>query len=194
MDARMFRAVNRFADRTTWAHDTVRTYATSGIALYAVLLLVGWWQARQDDDLGGVASVVSAGAAALAALGLAQVVGHVVGRARAATAMPATPLLVARTADFSFPSDHATAVGAVAVGLLLARRSLGLVACVAAVAMAFARVYVGAHYPGDVVAGLALGGVTAVLVRAIAARPLVWVLERVRASPAGPLVARRAER
>src|SRR2546428_463519 len=78
--------------------------------------------------------------------------------------MTSAHVLVARTTDFSFPGDHATAVGAVAVGLLLTRRRLGIVMAAFAVLMAFARVYVGAHYPGDVVAGLALGGVTAFVV------------------------------
>ena len=48
---------------------------------------------------------------------------------------------------------------AVAVGLFFVDRSASASrATVAAVVMAFTRVYVGAHYPGDVLAGLALGG------------------------------------
>ncbi|MEP7113735.1 MAG: phosphatase PAP2 family protein [Ilumatobacteraceae bacterium] len=75
--------------------------------------------------------------------------------------MCAVHVLVDRTTDFSFPSDHATAVGAVAAGLLLANQRWGIIAAVLAVAMAFTRVYVGAHYPGDVAAGLILGAAVA---------------------------------
>ncbi|GAC1361611.1 MAG: hypothetical protein NVSMB32_00820 [Actinomycetota bacterium] len=57
-------------------------------------------------------------------------------------------LLLARTGDFSFPSDHAAVAGAVATALFLVDRRIGLVAAILALAMAFARVYVGAHYPG----------------------------------------------
>jgi membrane-associated phospholipid phosphatase len=46
---------------------------------------------------------------------------------------------------------------AVVFGAMLISRRLGWVAVVMAVVMAFARVYVGAHFPLDVVAGLAVG-------------------------------------
>ena len=75
--------------------------------------------------------------------------------------MAGVQLLVDKTTDFSFPSDHATAAGAVAVGLVLTNRRWGIFAGVLAVVMAFTRVYVGAHYPADVLAGLALGGAVA---------------------------------
>ena len=71
-------------------------------------------------------------------------------------------LLLDKSTDFSLPSDHATAAAqSVAVGSLFANRRWGIVATCLAIVMAFTRVYVGAHYPGDVRAGLALGRVVA---------------------------------
>lgn len=172
LDARLFRAVNRLADRTTWAHGAVIGYAKYGIALFAVLLLVGWWGARAHGNLDQMARLLWAGAAALVAVGLNQLVGSAVDRARPTTAMPTMHLLISRTGDFSFPSDHAVVAGAVAAGLVLAHRRLGTVAVALALLMAVARVYVGAHYPGDVLAGLALGGLVAV-VGALAGTPLL---------------------
>jgi membrane-associated phospholipid phosphatase len=55
--------------------------------------------------------------------------------------------------------------GAVAAGSWLASRALGAIAAVAAVLMAFARVYVGVHYPWDVAAGLVFGALVALLGR-----------------------------
>ena len=69
--------------------------------------------------------------------------------------------LIAATTDPAFPSDHAVMAGAAAAGLWLVSRRLGLVATAAAVLMAAARVYVGAHWPGDVLVGLVLGAAVA---------------------------------
>ena len=65
--------------------------------------------------------------------------------------------LVARSADGSFPSDHAAAAVAIAIVLFLTHRRLGAIALLVAGLVCLARVYVGAHYPGDVVAGAAVG-------------------------------------
>ncbi|MGW4124838.1 phosphatase PAP2 family protein [Nocardia sp. NPDC004711] len=74
--------------------------------------------------------------------------------------------------DAGFPSDHTVMAGAAAAGLWLVHRRLAVLAAVAAVVMAFARVYIAAHYPQDVLAGLALGAAVS-LVGFYLARPLV---------------------
>ena len=163
MDSRLYRWINRLADRTGWAHGLFKANAGFGIAIFAVLLLVSYLDGRNRDDLTAVAASVWAAAAALAALGIGQLIGGAVDRSRPYETMTNVHLLVDKTKDFSFPSDHATVAGAVAVGLLFANRRWGVVASVLAVLMVFTRVYVGAHYPGDVVAGLALGGVVAAI-------------------------------
>jgi undecaprenyl-diphosphatase len=191
MDASLYRAINRLAARTGWAHPLFIAYAKYGVLVFAVLLLAGWWLARSHTDIDAVAAVVWAGAGAVVALGFGQLLGHAVDRARPYAVMPTAHVLITRTSDFSFPSDHATAVGAVAAGLWLANRRLGLLAAGLGVAMAFARVYVGAHYPGDVAAGLVLGAVTVVALQPVARRVLRPVLARLAESPLRPLVAPR---
>lgn len=165
MDNSFFRCINRLANRTGWAHGIFTSYAKYGIVLFAVLLIVAYLDGRQHDDLRAVAGSVWAVGAALVALGIGQLIGGVIGgviaRARPYETMAGVQLLVDKTTDFSFPSDHATAAGAVAVGLVLTNRRWGIFAGVLAVVMAFTRVYVGAHYPADVLAGLALGGAVA---------------------------------
>jgi undecaprenyl-diphosphatase len=77
-------------------------------------------------------------------------------RPRPSAAVPeADPLM--RAGGWSFPSGHAATAFAGAVALTYLWRRWAPAFFVLAVAIAFSRVYVGVHYPGDVLAGAALG-------------------------------------
>jgi len=104
LDARLFRAVNRLADRTSWAHGPIVAYAKVGVVAFAVLLMVGWWQARSQGDVDRMAGLLWAGVGTLIAVALNQIVGSVVARARPYNAMPNVHLLISKTTDFSFPA------------------------------------------------------------------------------------------
>ena len=188
MDQRIFRWINRLADHTGWAHGFFTAYAKYGIVVFAALLLVAYLDGRRVGDLRSIAGSVWAAAAALLALGIGQVVGGAMDRARPYDVMTGVHVLIARTTDFSFPSDHATAVGAVAAGLWISSRRIGIVAAVLAVLMAFARVYVGAHFVSDVVAGLALGAAVALMGQLGIVRLLVRLGNRLNQGGLGPLL------
>ena len=152
-----FRAVNDLARHTSWLHAPARAFAEYGVVVFAALLLLSWWLARRDGDLRQVAAALWAPVGMLIAIGLNQLIGAAVAEPRPYTVLPHALTLVAHSSDFSFPSDHSVMAGAVAAGVLLARRVLGLVTAALAVLMAATRVYVGAHRPLDVVAGLLVG-------------------------------------
>lgn len=57
----------------------------------------------------------------------------------------------------SFPSGHSASAAAFATGVALERPALAAPVVVLAVGVAFSRVYTGVHYPGDVLAGAAIG-------------------------------------
>jgi membrane-associated phospholipid phosphatase len=78
--------------------------------------------------------------------------------------------------------------GAVAAGVWLVSRRLGLLATVAALLMAFTRVYVGAHYPGDVAIGLIFGAVVTLLGYVVLHRVLKLVVSRLARTPARRLL------
>ena len=156
-----FMDVNQFAANTPQLHAPMRLFAQYGVVLFAGMLLVGWWWARRDPDPHKVAAALWAPVGMLVAVGLNQPLVNHFREARPYTVFPHALVLIARSQDYSFPSDHAVMAGAVAAGLLVAHRRLGAVAVLAALLMACARVYVGAHFPLDVVIGLLFGaGVT----------------------------------
>jgi len=178
----LFLRVNDFARTTPWLHAPAVAYAKYGLVVFAALLLVGVWQRRSSGDR-ELAAAVWAGLGTLLAVAVNQPVAALVAERRPYAAHPGVLVLVDRSTDWSFPSDHSVMAGAAAMGLLLVSRRLGAVAAVAALLMAAVRVYVGAHYPDDVVAGLALGAFVAGVGWLLVARPLTWLVHRGRALP-----------
>ena len=199
-----FLDVNGLARHTPALHTPFRLFAEYGVVVFALLLLLSWWLARPtvgERHGRAMAAALWAPVAALVALGLNQPLGNALAEPRPYAVVPHALVLVARTHDFSFPSDHAVMAGAVAAGIWLTNRRLGVVAALLALLMAFTRVYVGAHFPLDVVAGLLVGAVVAVvgwwlvrvplsrLVLAVAGTPL-WPLLSTRRGPAHGVAAR----
>ncbi|MGH2929294.1 MAG: phosphatase PAP2 family protein, partial [Solirubrobacteraceae bacterium] len=87
----------------------------------------------------------------------------------------AVHLFAAHAPDSSFPSDHATASVAIATAILLRRRwEWGAIAAVFAVLLCFGRVALGFHYPTDVLAGAAIGALSAIV---LALHPLRDLLD-----------------
>jgi membrane-associated phospholipid phosphatase len=189
VDEALLREINQFPRATGWLHPAVQAYAGYGIVLFGVLLVAGWWTARRSGDPRTMAAAVCAATATLSAVAVNQPVVAAVARPRPYTSHPDLLVLAHHSGDFSFPSDHATMAGAAAVGLLLVSRLLGAVAVAAAVLMALARVYIAAHYPTDVAAGLLLGGLVAVLLYALAHTMLIRLVTAGARTRLRPLLA-----
>ena len=81
----------------------------------------------------------------------------------------------------SFPSGHASTSFAAATVLALLLPRLAAPLLLLAAAVAYSRLYVGAHYPLDSLGGLAVGAASGLLVVGIARRKAPWLLV------AGPL-------
>ncbi|MFD4988943.1 phosphatase PAP2 family protein [Streptomyces sp. NPDC058374] len=151
-----------------WVDRVVSFAGEYGLVLALVLLtLWTWWRVRRtacrEEAAGAVAAVVWAPLAAGIALLVNIPIRGFVGRPRPAEQHRGVEELVGGKTDFSFVSDHATLAMALAVGLFIAHRRAGLAGIALAALLGFSRVYMGVHYPTDVIGGLALGTAVALL-------------------------------
>lgn len=76
----------------------------------------------------------------------------------------AFPIIISHPLDFSFPSGHTSAAFAAAWVCYAMNRKWGIAMLIFAVVMAFSRLYLGVHYPSDLLVGAALGTTVSLLI------------------------------
>ncbi|MFF5900722.1 phosphatase PAP2 family protein [Streptomyces argenteolus] len=181
----------------TWFDRVMEFVGEFGIMLGLVLAVLWcWWSVRRrgttEDSVTAVAGLVWAPLAAGIALLVNIPIRGFVERPRPFFDHKGLEVLVAGKTDFSFVSDHATMAMAIAVGLFVANRKFGLAAIGLALLEGFCRVYMGVHYPTDVIGGFALGTAVALLLAPLAMMLLTPLVGAVaRAGTAGRLVRSR---
>lgn len=162
MDWRLFTLINGLAGRSA-AVDAVMKIATeTGPYVYAVLLVLAWFLTALPPGAGRReyrVTLLRAALASVLALAVNWFFSAVYYRPRPFVARPGeVRLLLTHAPDSSFPSDHAALGAAVTTGVWPAgRRFLNALFFAWTVLVAISRVFVGHHYPSDVLAGLLIG-------------------------------------
>lgn len=185
-----YRDVTSFAQDTGWLHSAMSAYTTLSIGVLCLMLVYAWWSARRRADRTAMAAVLwtGLGTAVCVAAGLTLKQVFTETRPCLALAPVATVQPCPGPSDYSFPSDHTTIAAALAVGLWLAHRKLGLIAVALTLIEGFSRVYLGQHYPHDVVAALMLSAVIMLLGWLVLRRLLERVIGALESSPLRPVV------
>lgn len=159
IDGGLYLDVTNFARHAPgWFDTLVKYWSAYGIVVFFLLMVVGWWLAKRLPAR-SMAKALCAPVAVVAVYAVNDAIKSVVKEVRPCRQLPHVFHLEACQAptDWAFPSNHTVVAFSAATALFLVARRLGLVAYVLAVLMGASRVYVGAHYPHDVAAGMVVG-------------------------------------
>lgn len=176
------------ADAPNWLDQLIKAWSSLGLGLFAVFMLWAWWQARQADSV-VMARVLASPVVVVFAYVANSVLKSLIQEVRPCQQIAGSVSLETCpvAGDWSFPSNHTVIAFAAATALWFAYRRIGTIALVFAALMGASRVWIGVHYPHDVVIGALVGILVAIPLALLAGRaaPLV---DKLRSSALGPLL------
>ncbi|ACC76182.1 phosphatase PAP2 family protein [Paraburkholderia phymatum] len=156
----LFLTINATTSTPRWQIGVASCVADYVIYLVPLVLAALWLSGNRDSR----EAALRACCVTLLALGFNQIIGL--------AWMHPRPFMIGlghtfveHAPDSSFPSDHGTVFASVALTLLFARvRWAGLLTLVAGLAVAWSRVYIGVHFPFDMLGAALIACVAYVLV------------------------------
>ena len=158
-DFTVFHWLNHFAGHIPPLDALMAFFARYALELYAVLFIAAWFTLPKNN-LKHRHALVVAGFAGILALAINYLIAHVWYRPRPFVVLPAGTYtkLIPHVADASFPSDHtAGGFGFAAASWGKGAKWISYAFTILGVIVAIARVYVGVHWPTDVLAGVLVG-------------------------------------
>lgn len=175
MDWRIERAIYDVSLHHHWVGSLFHGIEQASIPVMVVITGVLWFFARPGGDRKWKLACASGYASAALAYAVAFVIHHVYDRARPYEAHAIRHPWSSAT-DPSFPSDHTSLSFAIAFAVLAFDTVAGIVFLVVAAIIGVGRLFIGAHYPGDVLAGVGVGLVAALVVVRLLPRFVAWVV------------------
>jgi membrane-associated phospholipid phosphatase len=179
IDGSLFTTITDFARDTKWLNTPISLWTNAGLGVFAVLMLMGWWNARRGDTR-AMTLALATPVAVVVGFAAAEVIKKMVAEVRPCYSLPHDYFVGACPApsDYAFPSGHTTVAFGTVAALWLVDRRLAGIAALFALFEGFTRVYVGAHYPHDVLGAM------------IIAMPIAFAVSWLLGRLAPPLVAR----
>ena len=188
MDWRLYRDIYDVSLHHHWVGSFFNGVEKASIPVMVIATVALWLLARPGSDRKWKLAAASGLGAAAIALVVNTIVHTAYDRARPYEAHSISHPWSSST-DASFPSDHASASLAIAFVIVAFDPGAGAVFIAAAILIAVGRVFIGAHYPGDVLASLAVAFVSAFVVLRLL-RPVLDRLVRLVERATDPVLAR----
>lgn len=162
-DLTVLLAINGLAGHWAWLDKWMVGVSQYGPLVFGAYLIGLWFHGDAKDKQKNRERALFAVCSALLALGINQLFGFFWFRERPYLNQPVKALMPI-AADSSFPSDHAAGSFSIAGSAALGSKLPGLLLTAFAALVAISRIYVGAHYPTDVVGGMLVGLVSSWMV------------------------------
>ena len=164
-DAKMTTWINSLSGQSPQVDQVVIWITSYGVPVIILTVVLQWWIKTDRPVRRHV--LISSGFSFLLGLGLNQIILLFIHRIRPYD-LGVTHLIIERSGDFSFPSDHATATAAIAFAFLLnGMRKEGRFYLLAILVVVFSRIYVGTHFVSDILGGIITALTGAMLVKGI---------------------------
>jgi len=162
LDYEAFHVINNLASSLSWLNPIIIFFAEYAIFALAVLMIL-LWVAKPHMRKTLIAAFI---AFVLAAI-LAKISGQFFSHPQPFANPDLAPVhqLISKKIGNAFPSDHTAAAFAVCVTLFIGSKAKGkFLYIILALLMGISRIWVGVHYPSDVLAGILIGTLTALIV------------------------------
>jgi len=159
MNYSIFKLINSFAGK--WpALDNVMIFLSKSAILIVIGLLCYLWLQKGSERKHTAFYIVLT---LILALGGNFIIHQFYYHARPFVNHHVTKL-ISHSSDSSFVSDHGTLVFSTSLILLLRKDRLGLISFVWAILVGISRIFVGVHYPFDIIGAFILAGIVAIIV------------------------------
>lgn len=164
MNYDLLKAINGLAGKVDWIDSIMKFASNYAVPVFAVVLLLMWFFGKEYTKTTVVYSAISGAAGII----INVIISKIYFEPRPFVTYDDINVLVEHASDASFPSDHTTGAIALAFAIALRNKKIGVVMMIFALLTGFSRIYIGNHYPGDVLAGIVVGIVTAFIINKLA--------------------------
>ncbi|PEA55622.1 undecaprenyl-diphosphatase [Bacillus pseudomycoides] len=153
----VFRVINDLGKQYSFLNSAMVFLAEYMVYILGLIIIVYWFTGSRKGRMMVIQAMI--------AFVIAEVIGKIAGKFyfnyQPFAVFPDVNKLVDHAVDNSFPSDHTILFFSICFSLCLVRKKTGWLWLILAFCVAISRIWVGVHYPFDVVIGALIGCISA---------------------------------
>ncbi|MEK3887327.1 undecaprenyl-diphosphatase [Bacillus sp. FSL K6-3431] len=156
----LFRMINNLGKEITYLNSTMVFIAEYLVFFLALAVLIFWFTRRHENRI----MIICASITFFSAVIVGKLAGKIHSNNQPFAELSNVNQLIGHAVDNSFPSDHTILFFSFCMTIFLFKRKAGLLWIGLAILVGFSRIWVGVHYPGDVIVGALISIMFAVII------------------------------